>query len=215
MAPLVARLVAGGAPQKCLLQRRSVLCAAATKKKGGSSGGKTAGKGFGAQTAPAPTKGPARGIPIQLLDDLPVINVDTDTGIDEETRDQCLFYMNKTEELCGRLPKALDAAWVRVVNERLDDCEHRPVAVGSAGESQVHFLEVTHDDATNPALLRQAWERVQPDAIAMDVQPIHIKSLGRIAKLVPEDLMTKILTTPLTSLSGALDHLDDFDRLKW
>eukprot|EP00198_Chlamydomonas_reinhardtii_P008263 XP_001697600.1 predicted protein [Chlamydomonas reinhardtii] len=54
--------------------------------------------------------------------------------------------------------------------------------------------------------------QLQPDAVALDVQAPYIKSFTRMAKALPPGLMDKLTSAPLTSLSAALNHGDDFDR---
>ncbi|EFJ40278.1 hypothetical protein VOLCADRAFT_99961 [Volvox carteri f. nagariensis] len=124
--------------------------------------------------------------------------------------------MNKTEELCGRLPKLLDHEWAEATAHRIQDCVSQPVLLTSPTHTtSIHILMVKHDDCYNPALVAAVWDRVQPDAVALDVQPQYPKSFTRMAKAMYPGLMDKLLSTPLTSLSGALDHADDFDRLRW
>ncbi|KAG2488786.1 hypothetical protein HYH03_012783 [Edaphochlamys debaryana] len=126
--------------------------------------------------------------------------------------------MDKTEELCGRLPKAMDAAWATAAAERIEDCVSRPIPLVSTSGGpvqQLHLLAVTHDDATNPALLAAAWERLRPDAVALDVQPPYPKSFNRMARAMPPGLLEGLMGAPLGALGAALDAADDVDRLKW
>ncbi|GFR40307.1 hypothetical protein Agub_g841, partial [Astrephomene gubernaculifera] len=194
-------------------RQRLVSCGAKANRQ---QGGKASGRGFGSSAPASKTLQRRRGLEVQLLDDLPPVIVDPDSGIHESTRDTCLFFMNKTEELCGRLPKLLDSAWAKAVAERIDDCVSRPIALTSPGHTaMLHLLDITHDDLVNPALIAAVWDRVQPDAVTVDVPQSYIKSFTRVAKAMDPKLLHKLMAAPLTSLSGALDHADDFDRLRW
>ncbi|PNW79172.1 hypothetical protein CHLRE_09g403145v5 [Chlamydomonas reinhardtii] len=179
---------------------------------------------------------------VQWLDDLEPIVLEPNSDIGPNTRDKMLYYMNLTEELCGRTPKLLDWAWAKAMEERQREALASPVLLlqpdsssssnnngsssnsGSSSGSQgqqgqggtaVHLLDVTHDDFANPALLAAVWRQLQPDAVALDVQAPYIKSFTRMAKALPPGLMDKLTSAPLTSLSAALNHGDDFDRLRW
>ncbi|GLC44305.1 Tubulin polyglutamylase ttll5 [Pleodorina starrii] len=194
--------------------RRLVACSAKTKK----AGGKPNGKGFGS-AAPASLAPPKqqRGLELRILEDLPTVLVEPESEIDEATFGSCLFFMNKTEELCGRLPKLLDHAWAQATAQRIDDCISRPVQLASAPShtTALHILSVKHDDCYNPALVTAVWDRVRPDAVALDVQPLYPKSFTRMAKAMDLQLLNKLLAGPLTSLSSGLDCADDVDRLRW
>ncbi|KAG2438294.1 hypothetical protein HYH02_010991 [Chlamydomonas schloesseri] len=188
---------------------------------------------------------------VQWLDDLEPIVLEPNSDIGPNTRDTMLYFMNLTEELCGRTPKLLDWAWAQAMEQRVREAVSNPVmllhpepsgsstgsssnsgasssgssgaaaaAAATAGATAVHLLDVTHDDFANPALLAAVWRQLaalqQPvEAVALDVQPPYIKSFTRMAKAMPPGLMDKLLSAPLASLSGALNHGDDFDRLRW
>ncbi|GLI70152.1 hypothetical protein VaNZ11_014964 [Volvox africanus] len=202
---------------QCSLQiwssRRLVSCKAKAK----SAGRKTTGKGFGpavASASPIPQK--QRSIELRILDDLPSVLIDPASEIDDNTFNSCLFYMNKTEELCGRLPKLLDHAWTQATTYRIQDCLTQPVLLASPSHTTaLHILSVKHDDPYNPAIVAAVWDRMKPDAVALDVQPLYPKSFTRMAKAMDSHILDKLLATPLTSLAKALEHADDIDRLRW
>ncbi|GIL87304.1 hypothetical protein Vretimale_1746 [Volvox reticuliferus] len=199
--------------QPACSSRRLVACKA--KAKG--AGGKPTGKGFGTavpSATPVPQK--QRSIELRLLNDLPPVLVEPESEIDDNTFNSCLFFMNKTEELCGRLPKLLDHAWTQATTCRIHDCLTRPVLLASPSHTTaLHILSLKHDDPYNPALVATVWDRVKPDAVALDVQPLYPKSFTRMAKAMDPQLLDKLLATPLTSLAKALEHANDIDRLRW
>lgn len=189
---------------------RLVTCRAKAKKPAG----QPSGKGFGLSLNPTPsTSQKQRHVELRILEDLPPVLVERKSQIDESTFSSCLFFMNKTEELCGRLPKLLDHAWVQATAHRIDDCVLRPILVTSPTHTTaLHILSVKHDDSCNPALIAAVWDRVKPEAVALDVPPLYPKSFTRMAKAMNATLMDKLLQTPLMSLTGSLNHIDDYDR---